>query len=267
MSSASDDDRLYAEELEGYCLDEPDRLPHHLLQWIETPAGQEAFSRQKARDSLVHSKLAAGKPLSDTEVSSILAQLAKRAPDLDVMARESHASETGPAIPQGARWGRRAWAAAAAGALIAVSGTVAAWRWWAEPEAASRIGIAQSSLRWGSDAHNFEWRKVTSEVLVESPIPEELDILPLRWTTIKTEWDSATVLYDLSGPEQSLAWLFVISSKQRFDVAPRFSIEPDYGTGRHAVGAMYRDRRLYVLLVEGDAVAYRRQLRRLGPVG
>lgn len=267
MSSASDDDRLYAEELEGYCLDEPGRLPHHLLQWIETPAGQEAFSRQLARDSFVHETLAARKPLSDREVSSILAELAKRAASLDAMTKEPLASEARPATSQGVRWGRRAWAAVAAGALIAVSGTVAAWRWWAEPEAASRIGIAQSSLRWGSDAHNFEWRKVTSDVLAEAPIPEELDIVPLRWTTIQTEWDSAAVLYDLSGPEQSLAWLFVVSSKQRFDVAPRFSIEPDYGTGRHAVGAMYRDRRLYVLLVEGDAIAYRRQLRRLGPVG
>lgn len=257
-----------------------------LRQWLSTPAGQEAARRQRLRDGQVNAALnevtvpagAADRLLgtwrASEESRTDSGETDHTAAELVGVASLANSSisdwpRRGGAIELVRARRSRRWLAYSSVAclLLAVAGTVAAWMFWFEPQPMGRTELAQSSLGWAGSLDSRSWREVDARVLASAPIPEELATDPVRYAVIATDWDAETVVYDLVGPEQRTVWLYVIDVRGSFAVPERFSLAPDYTTGQFAVGSMLRGGRLYVLMVEGDALRYRRQIRGVGPLG
>jgi hypothetical protein len=236
-----------------------------LRAWIETEAGGEAWRRHVAEGSEIASRL------DDVPVPRDLARRLRRRlrdwQDAEI-ASDDQRPRPLPSPDRPSHSGRRrmiGWLAASV--VVLVAGSAVAWRFWWEPKPTGRTEVAQSSLGWASLLTSEGWQEVDPTTLKREPVPEELGTMPRRFTIVATDFDRRTMVYDLSGPEGPLALLYVASADRRFALPDRFPLEPDYTTGRHAVGSMFRAGRLYVLLVEGDARRYRETLRGVGPLG
>ncbi|HRF01598.1 MAG TPA: hypothetical protein PLI18_13830 [Pirellulaceae bacterium] len=266
MTASEHDD--FRRRLDAWPPGSLDRLTSddpELRAWIETEAGGEAWRRHEAEGAEIAARLA------DVPVPHDLAKrLRRRLRDLQnaEIANDDQRPRPLPSPDRPSRSGRRqviGWLAASV--VVLVAGSAVAWRFWWEPKPTGRTEVAQSSLGWAALLTSEGWQEVEATILKRAPVPEELGAMPRRCAIVATDFDRRTMVYDLSGPEGPLALLYVASADRRFALPDRFPLEPDYTTGRHAVGSMFRDGRLYVLLVEGDARRYRETLRGVGPLG
>ncbi len=263
--------REIREELEGLQLDRPDfeqSASPELREWLAESEGQKAAhevaaANQNAREALARVEVPA----------HLLGQIVDWVQDHQVstVSGETAVAHKGPdsVSSRGERKRHYPWtlklAMSLAGCLLV--SVVMAVAFWPQPQVVTREAIAQQVLQQAAALTDQTWFEVTPEVLATAPLPEGLSVQPVRWSVMSTEWDSETVVYDLNGPEDSLAMLFVARMPSRAPLSERFPEEPDYFTGTLSVASAHQHGNLYVLMVEGNVQKYRSILVRIWPFG
>lgn len=263
--------RELREELESLHLDRPDfeqSASPELCAWLATPEGQ------RVANEVAGANRKALEVLSQVEVPEhLLKQIVQGVRDQqeDVSSSEDAVSlkmtEPSPVVREQKRlypWTLKIAMSLAGCLLVSVVMAVALWP---QPKTVTREGIAQQVLQQASALTDQTWFEVTPEVLATTPLPEGLSVQPVRWSVMKTDWDAETVVYDLNGPENTLAMLFVARVPTNSRLSERFSEEPDYFTGTLSVASAHQSGNLYVLMVEGSAETYRSLLVRIWPFG
>lgn len=258
-------------ELECLHLDRPDFEQSgspELREWLVTPEGQ------KAAQKIESANRRALEVLSQVDVPGhLFEQIVQGVRHLQADARSSenpisqNVAELRPVVEERKRlhpWTLKIAMSLAGCLLVSVVMAVALWP---QPKVVTREGIAQQVLQQASALTDQTWFEVTTEVLATAPLPEGLTVQPVRWSVMSTEWDSETVVYDLGGPENSLAMLFVARVPTKSRLSERFPEEPDYFTGTLSVASAHQGGNLYVLMVEGSVETYRSLLVRIWPFG
>ena len=263
--------REIREELEGLQLDRPDfeqSASPELREWLTEPEGQKAAqevaaANQNAREALAHVDVPDHllgqivEWVQDHQMSSVSDETAVTRRGTDSVADRGERKRIYP-------WTLKLAMSLAGCLLVSVVMAVA---FWPQPQWVTREAIAQQVLQQAAALTDQTWFEVTPEVLATAPLPEDLSVEPVRWSVMSTDWDSETVVYDLSGPEGSLAMLFVARLPSRARLSERFPEEPDYFTGTLSVASAQQRGNLYVLMVEGNVEKYRSILVRILPFG
>ena len=244
-----------------------------LRAWLETQEGAQALLEVRAGDKQLLAAMES--PIADPSdrQSVVIQQLMGLIDDeINVSADSPTQVELGSkSSPERRSKRARTWRLSASialslGGLVIVS-AVAAFVLWSPPITLSSETIAQRSLQWADGLVDQSWRPVDDKVLARAPLPEDIVGNPVRWSEMSTEWDQDAVIYDLAGPESSMAMLFVIDVTDEQVLANHFPEQPDYSTGSLCVASSYSNGKLYVLLVEGDEQRYREFLISVWPFG
>lgn len=168
-----------------------------------------------------------------------------------------------PPSPTPARARRRWWIAAMGAAAVAASLFAAFWLGLPETHPRDEAGVLAVVLQQfvlELDAHTAEGRLVAeSEPPAGFPMSRAVARVPeLRWRVVRGLLGRRAVAYDLPGPENRRATLYVLPAATAHTARTRPSTNPMQSTGGLCASIWREGDRLYVLVVRGDARAYRR---------
>ncbi len=168
-----------------------------------------------------------------------------------------------PPLPNPARARRRWWIAATGIAAVAASLFTAFWLGLSETYPRDEAGVLAAVLQQfvlEVDADLAEGRLgAESEPPAGFPMSRAVARLPeLRWRVVRGLLGRRAVAYDLLGPENRRATLYVLPAGTAHTARTRPPTNPMQSTGGLCASVWREGDRLYVLVVHGDAPAYRR---------